>query len=207
MPDGDILRHGIPGEYSNAYAQICDDVAPADCAKTMARSLRKLIEKYGPGPRELLKTFACEAEQIANQFDTIPVNHLCTLDALIERERRNCTGHRDGLNIASDTCKTILYSLHRQNKIVDTEFELASRYVRQVLERTFDARIDGIKDPKLGEVPVKLFRQRRQEIQPHLEKYLDHFASQIVRFASNKRLSLPRTSRRKTGIDLDDIVE
>lgn len=206
MPDGDILRLGILGHYCTAYQQICEGVAVEDCAKALARGLRNRIQWYGPGPRELLKQMAPEFIHLVSQSGPIQAQQLMHLDKAIARERRKLNGRKEGLDIASDACKTLLHRLQRGDAIADVHKELAHLFVEQVLTRTYDARVAAVQK-HVDDLPFSVIQARRQDINEDMARYIDSFAKQVACVPNDQKLRLPPTRRPKTGVAPDDIVE
>ncbi len=206
MPDGDILRLGILSHYCTAYQQICEGVAPEACAKALARGLRNRIQWYGPGPRELLKQMVPEFTPLLGQLAPIQAPQLMQLDKAIARERRRLNGRKEGLDIASDVCKSLLHRLQRGDAIADVHQELAHLFVEQVLARTYDARVAAA--PKhVDDIPFSVIQDRRQDINADVTRYIDAFAKQVATTSSAQKLRLPPTRQPKGGVAPDDVVE
>ncbi len=206
MPDGDIIRLGILGQYCTAYQQICEGVASKDCARALARGLRSRIEWYGSGVRELLKRMSDEFAPLLTQSVPIQVNQLAQLDKAITHERRKLCGRKEGLDIASDVCKMLLHRVQRGDTIADVRQELARLFVKQVLERTYDARVAAVQQ-HLDDTPFSIIQDRRLQIDDDLARYIDYFIKQISSGDSTKKLRLPPTRGSRAGVTPDDIVE
>jgi hypothetical protein len=205
MPDGDILRLGIPGQYCTVYQQLCEGVAPEACARALARGLRNRIHWYGEGPRELLKQMATEFIPLVHQVEPIQPQQLTQLDRTIARERRKLNGQQEGMNIATDVCKTVLHRL-QHGEITDLNQELANLFIDQVLERSYDARVASVKE-HFDDVPSDVIQERRQAADAYLVKHLDSFKKQVLCGASSQKMRLASKRRSKVDVDLDDIVE
>lgn len=206
MPDGDILRLGIPPQYCSVYQQICEDVPASDCARSLAKGIRKRIQFYGSAPRDLLKQIEPLLVSLAAQSEPITLRQVMAVELIIENTKRSSSGRLEGLNLATEACKYVLFALQREAVTESVTQALGEYFVKRVLESSFDDRVAMIQQSP-DELSPHLVAQRRGDIDGYLHPYMRHFASQLFVRDSTKSLALPRLAQKRKPIGMDDLVE
>lgn len=200
--DGDILRLGIPSQYCNAYAQICDAVEIESCTKTVAKGLKKTLEKFGI-PLDILNL----AHEKLDPLISCPIIQLQSLHEIemdllykVGQLKSKNTYTQQAGDIALKVVKRVINQIEQKKCSHDLQAILYDGYVSEVLNFSFSGPFSSIQH-HLTDMPIEIVIQHKNNVVDQMMPFIKIFSNQIK---NGKKLTMPRSKRK--NIDLNDII-
>jgi len=206
MPDGDIVHSRLRRLYQKPYQQLCEGKASSDdCAWVVLESLKKDLIQKGDSPIRLCQSMSSIIAQAVNSSGEFSAQDYATLSMQLDELSHQSDGRPDLKKLALDAGKSILHDLRYGEKVdsENTSKELFRRYISEVYESEFKERVPLTSQHYAG-IDANTLHRRIAEIQRHIDKAIDDWASKIILQESISKLRMPPRQNPNNELDLQE---
>ncbi|HUN06262.1 MAG TPA: hypothetical protein PLQ56_06660 [Aggregatilineales bacterium] len=192
MPDGDKVYYGVSREFAEAYGVLCDGYfGEEQIAVKIAKGLCIRLKRYGNPSIDLVNyVYADLSGAMASGIVIQAEEESYSIDQLA----RTLMGHRRGIPLAVDACKSYVMRIAEDNHREMDVVTLLRTYVLRVLEADFYERLPLLNHR--NDVTQEFIEDKLERVRPYLELEIERVVSHIVK---NGRVDGLRKKSRDRG--------
>lgn len=193
MPDGDKVHAGLTGAYQKPYKQICEDLlGDEETSRSILRSLRRDIRRFGDQPIEIINQVAGHLEQIRNAPLLRNNADWAAESSRIDAIAQTTFCSKDALELAVHACKEQLIDFRNGAQCGNVAQEIAAKYMRRMYLAFFEDRVPLPRHYR--DVSPAFIKTKLDAIRPLVEQGIAYFAAQAIKNNTMTHLRLESRS-------------